>query len=249
MKSGVRRMSDGVECFDVALDFRAECPGRDPDAYSPTLKRYHQRLWSKRTPSGEVLELRDDRRTAYLYHRGQVDTFFFASDTMMTSFQRNANVQLLAVSVEDQRELSRWEDRYTIGGFIVFPGDRIDGRPTINGARGMHPRIKDRFDLTLECIRRHYEGGDSPLTVPLARYAKFFELFSSFRGYVEFFHLQDLVSASGQICFLLPFDDFQRSPMPATVPEYLEFMDASMNFVQSRSARMQRSVHEIEARA
>ncbi|WP_113903400.1 DUF6994 family protein [Brevibacterium celere] len=34
---------------------------------------------------------------------------------------------------------------------------------TINGARGLHPRIVDRFDLTLECIRRHYRGEPSPL--------------------------------------------------------------------------------------
>lgn len=249
MESNVRGAGHSGERFDVALDFRTECPGRDPDAYSPTLKRYHQRLWSKRTPSGEVLELRDDRRTAYLYHRGQADTFFFASDTMMTSFQRNAKVQLLAASVEGQRALSRWEARYTIGGFIMFPGDRVDGRPTINGARGMHPRIKDRFDLTLECIRRHYEGGDSPLTVAIARYARFFELFGGFQGYVEFFHLQDLVSANGQVRFLLPFDDFQRSPMPTTVPEYLEFTDNSMSFVQRRSSRMLRSWQELGARA
>ena len=52
---------------------------------------------------------------------------------------------------------------YTIGGMMSFPGNRVDGQMTINAARGFHPRIKDRFDLTVECIRRHYGGADSPL--------------------------------------------------------------------------------------
>ncbi|WP_068481530.1 DUF6994 family protein [Pseudoclavibacter helvolus] len=221
-----------------------QCP-KSP--FSPTLKRYHQRLWSKRTPSGELLELRDDRRTAYLYHRRPTDMLFFASDTMMTSFRRNAGVQALAAQLEDHMQLIRWDARYTIGGFIVFPGDRIDGRPTINGARGMHPRIKDRFDLTLECIRRHYDGTESPLAAPIARYSKFFDLFGDFSKYVDFFHLQDLVDADGHVRFLLPFDDFVRTPMPTTVAEYLRFMDESMNFVQSRNARIAAWWREDEA--
>lgn len=54
------------------------------------------------------------------------------------------------------------------------------------GARGLHPRIADRFDLTLECFRRPYAGETSPLAAALARYAQFFHLFRDFPGYVEF---------------------------------------------------------------
>jgi hypothetical protein len=60
---------------------------------------------------------------------------------------------------------------------------------TINGARGFHPKIKDRFDLTVECIRRHYVDDPSPLSDTLARYEDFFGLFGDFRGYVDFFLL------------------------------------------------------------
>ena len=57
----------------------------------------------------------------------------------------------------------------------------------------MHPaRIKDRFDLTVECIRRHYCGKPSPLNDTLARYADFFGLFGGFQGYVEHFLLPGL---------------------------------------------------------
>ena len=83
---------------------------------------------------------------------------------------------------------------YTIGGMMLFPGNRVGGKMTINGARGFHPRIKDRFDLTVECIRRHYRDEPSPLSDTLARYADFFGLFGDFQGYVEYFLLQDLVS-------------------------------------------------------
>lgn len=48
-------------------------------------------------------------------------------------------------------------------------------------------RWADRFDLTLECIRRHYLGQRSPLGETLARYRDFFALFEDFSGYVEFF--------------------------------------------------------------
>ncbi len=74
---------------------------------------------------------------------------------------------------------------YTIGGMMVFPGNRVDRKMTINGARGFHPRIKDRFDLTVECIRRHYLDEPSPLSDTLARYADFFGLFGDFAGYVD----------------------------------------------------------------
>ncbi len=69
---------------------------------------------------------------------------------------------------------------YTIGSSIIFPGNRIDVASTINGARGFHPRIADRFDLTLECIRRHYRGESSPLPPTLLKCGDFFGLFESF---------------------------------------------------------------------
>jgi hypothetical protein len=71
---------------------------------------------------------------------------------------------------------------YTIGGMMVFPGNRIDGKQNINGARGFNRKIADRFDLTLECIRRHYLARRSPLGETLARYRDFFALFEDFGG-------------------------------------------------------------------
>lgn len=90
---------------------------------------------------------------------------------------------------------------------------RVDGKMTINAARGCHPRIKDRFDLTVECIRRQYLGEPSPLSDTLVRYADFFGLFEDFARYVGFFHLQDLVNEDAStIKFFMPFADFTASP-------------------------------------
>ena len=55
---------------------------------------------------------------------------------------------------------------YTIGGMMLFPSNPVDGKHTINQARGMkRDAIGNRFDLTLECIRRYYQdpAADSPL--------------------------------------------------------------------------------------
>src|SRR5690606_30133904 len=95
----------------------------------------------------------------------------------------------------------------TIGAYTIFPNNRIDGKHTINGARGCNGLIDDRFDLTLECIRLCYLGQQSPLYNPLLRYKNFFDLFENFTGYIEFFLLDDLVDENQQIKFYLPFDN------------------------------------------
>ena len=74
----------------------------------------------------------------------------------------------------------------TIGAYIIFPSYRVDRKNTINGARGMSAKIADRFDLTLECIRRHYAGEESPLSDVFERYGDFFELFVDFKRVCRF---------------------------------------------------------------
>lgn len=108
---------------------------------------------------------------------------------------------------------------------------------TINKARGMHPRIADRFDLTLECIRRHYQDEESPLASTLSEYAGFFELFNDFSGYVDFWLLQDLVG-DDQIRFWLPFDDFQTRAVPQDVESYLRYSQGREDFITARNARI-----------
>lgn len=47
--------------FDTHFDFRSDNGGKDPDIGSPTLRRYHRLLWSKRLPNGEMMQLTHDK--------------------------------------------------------------------------------------------------------------------------------------------------------------------------------------------
>jgi hypothetical protein len=141
------------------------------------------------------------------------------------------------IPVEERDEFNRI--CYTIGGMMVFPGNRVDGKMTINGRRGFHPRIKDRFDLTVECIRRHYGNESSPLSDTLARYADFFRLFGDFRGYVAFFLLQDLVTEDcSAVRFFAPFEDFNTSPLPGSLDAYLAYRQLAVGFIEARNRRI-----------
>jgi len=124
---------------------------------------------------------------------------------------------------------------------MLFPGDRVDGKWTINQARGCVRKISDRFDLTLECIRRHYQGKPSPLADTLARYPRFFALFGDFGGYVNFFLLQDLMTQDGSaVSTFPPFDDFSGPAVPQDLETYREYRRRTQEFIHARNARIQR---------
>ena len=127
----------------------------------------------------------------------------------------------------------------TIGAYIIFPAKRINNKMTINGARGVNHKIQDRFDLTLECIRRLYKNQQSPLTDVLERNFNFFKLFSNFEGYVNYFLLQDLVEGDyEEIKFWSNFDNFETAPLPKDKDEYLSYMNKLMSFVEARNQRI-----------
>ena len=127
----------------------------------------------------------------------------------------------------------------TIGAYIIFPAKRINNKMTINGARGVNHKIQDRFDLTLECIRRFYLNQQSPLTDVLERNANFFKLFLDFKGYINFFLLQDLVEEDyAAIKFWSNFDNFETAPLPNNKEEYLSYMSELLRFVKARNQRI-----------
>ena len=221
------------------FDVRWDTPeGKDPDISSPKLRMYHRALWSKPVPSGEILSLSLNKTDAYLHHISSLGEFRLSSDIMINTYSTARRTAHL-FSAEMQAVAKQFDNiAHTIGNFIVFPSNRLEGKMTINGARGCSPKIQDRFDLTLECIRRHYADLGSPLTDTLARYYDFFGLFETFNNYVEFFHLDDLVDSDGQIKFFLPFDDFQSSPLPRDSEQYKLFSSRASEFIVSRNLRI-----------
>ena len=113
---------------------------------------------------------------------------------------------------------------------------------TINGARGFNRKIADRFDLTLECIRMHYQRLEHPLeetfTSPINKF--FFSLFIDFKGYVDFFLLQDLVDSQyDKVSFFTQVEKpFIKSPLPETAAEYREYKTNTLEFVRRRNQRI-----------
>ena len=226
--------------IDITFDFRTDTPkGKDPDSFSRTLRSYHKFLWSKPLPNGVLFELDDKRAKVYLYHKSQLGEFFLSSDSVIHTFSRWASMAHIINQLKEGEAEAFRSIGYTMGGMIIFPANRVEGKTTINGARGFHPLIKDRIDLTLECIRRYYKNEKSPLTAVLNRYADFFALFGNFKGYVVFFLLQDLVAGDfSAIKFLMPFDDFKTPAVPKTLEEYLYYKDLTIKFINERNQRI-----------
>jgi hypothetical protein len=233
--------------IDTTFDVRTDAGGKDPDTWSPTLCRYHQFLWSKPLPSGVCFELTPTSRPPYYFrHTSQVGDFALSSDAFIPAYTRYG----VPKSVIEQLPLGEHVHfntiGYTIGGLILWPANRIDGKWTINQARGCLRRtIGDRMDLTLECIRRHYSGEKSPLGDVLARYADFFAAFEDFRGYVDFWLLGDLVTDDhSAVRFFTPFDDFRTPAIPPDLDSYVAYRRCSIEFLEARNARIARATRD-----
>jgi len=224
--------------IDTTFNFYSDSNGRDPDRASPTLRKYHKTLWSKPLPNGKHLELRDDKKGAYLYHNSELGEFFLGSDAITHSYKNHTRKKWLTDQIPNEvNEL--FDAGSTIGAYIIFPNNRIDRKPTINQARGVIVLIDDRFDLTLECIRRFYLQEKSPLYDTLLRYKGFFDLFDDFLGYIHFFLLDDLITENKMIDFYLPFDGFRTRPIFTDVNQYLLYKNRVIRFINSRNKRIE----------
>lgn len=224
--------------IDTTFNVYSDAQGGDPDSTSPTLRLYHKILWSKSLANGKKFELTDNQNGVYLYHCSELGEYFFGSDAITHSYKNQKRKLWLTQQI--QSEVNELFDMgSTIGAYTLFPNNRVEDKHTINQARGVHSLIDDRFDLTLECIRLFYLGQESPLYDTLMRYKNFFDLFESFKGYVRFFLLDDLVDENQQIKFYLPFDNFACPPAFSDINEYLLYKNGVMNFITSRNKRIE----------
>ena len=153
--------------IDVNFDFTADMPHywdgywhdgllgysrHDPDRESKTLREYHGKLWSKKLPNGREMNLRGGSADYLMW-----GDFRLGSDSILASFRYKRNrefIRRVADSVPDWKGYVETFVRksYTIGGSIIFP----KMRSSINQVRGFNKYIRDRWDLTLECIRKFY---------------------------------------------------------------------------------------------
>ena len=228
-----------MSLIDITFNVFSDTPkGKDPDSYSPTLRHYHQILWSKPLPCGLLFTL-DLDTPRLLHHKSELGEFFLSSDQIGNTYSY-VKKMLHIVEQIPMGEMDYFESlRATIAGHAFFPARRIDGKMTINGARGVSHKIQDRFDLTLECIRRFYLGEESPLTDVLQRNGQFFQLFDDFNGYVDFFLYQDLVESDySSVKFWLPFVSFCNPALPQTIDQYLSYKTKVIDFLNARNQRI-----------
>ena len=119
--------------IDTTFDVYSDTPsGRDPDSHSPTLRRYHKALWSRRLPNGKDFILSDENPAAYLYHRSGSGEFFLSSDSIGHTYR---HVKRMAPII-DQIPCVELDEFFascsTVGAYIVFPAKRVNRKPTIN---------------------------------------------------------------------------------------------------------------------
>ena len=114
----IKRKNHPLMIIDTSFDFTADTPGywdhfwennnglgggsNDPDRFSPTLRKYHQIIWSRELPCGSIMKLSEGDGSNYLTWNG----FRFGSDSIIVSFRHKKNMDLmneLKVELDDFR--------------------------------------------------------------------------------------------------------------------------------------------------
>ncbi len=247
-----------IQDIDVNFDFTKDTPNywknfwqnrnglgggsTDPDAESKTLQIYHQLLYSRILPNGTFMELKVGKDS---YHYLTWENYRFGSDSIIASFFNYIRYQDIIKKARKQNINfnnfieNYYHETYTIGGEIIFP-KRMWG---INQSRGCNKYISDRFDLTLECIRKYYKNEKSPLYNVFQKDYNFFELFNDFEGYVKFFFLEDLVSDDFSNVLLWKKNKLgDEIILPETVEEYYTFLQKELDFVIKRNNRINKFI-------
>jgi hypothetical protein len=231
---------------NIEYDFRADSNGGDVDKYSATLRKYHKILWSKPLPNGNYFSLDDSKDDVYLCYKTESQEYFLSSDSIVHTYYRWKRTENIIKQIPENEINDFLNIAYTIGGYIIFPSNKVNNLSTINMERGTNQKIDDRFDLTLECIRRYYDGEKSPLAETLERYDNFFKLFIDFKSYCDFFLLQDLTLENyKKIKFFLPFDEFQVGQYPKNIEDYYKYKINSIEFNKNRNKRIKEYIENL----
>ena len=206
----------------------------DPDARSDTLRYYQYLLYRRELPNGEFFDLQYHTKPNLVWNGKR-----FSSDSIIVSFRHRRYPVIEEVAARPG--FREWIGRFirescTIGGEMLFPVD-----PSINTARGFNnTSVSDRFDLTLYCIQKYYEGAESlddygldRVLDAVRRNGEFFDKFLDFRGDVDFFLLQDAVDERYDTILYLDY-----LGKPRSVGDYDRFLAMEIGFLRKRNERI-----------
>lgn len=217
---------NGNEKFDIDLQCR--------EIYD-----YHKVLWQKKLPNGKMLnfEIRKNRAGYFLFEMNS--KIRFGSDSILHTYRNYSKGKIKNLIKEfDRNDLNRFYEKITtIGGYIIFPKHMN----SLNQRKGNSPLVEDRFDITLNSIRKFYqnENTDYPLRKELENDREFFSWFVDFESYVSFFYLDDLVDRkSGEILFFS-----EDKPLPISKASYLKYKDNVLSFLEKRNRRIYKEVN------
>lgn len=228
--------------INTTLNFQAAMgdTNRDADKHSRLLQEYHRALWSKPLPNGNFFNLvKLKTNCMLLYKDPSGNSITLSSDRAVPTFSSWRRLEHIIKKIKKSELVGFINIAESIGGITIWPSTKVDGKNTINAERGLNRKICDRLDLTIECIRRYYNNERSPLYFTLKRYVYFFDLFIDFKGYIDFFLLQDFVSDNYKSTKIAPpYDDFNSSPVPSTKEEYLDYLIFMTGLVNSRNTRI-----------
>lgn len=102
--------------IDVTIDLRADTPaGKGADSHSPTLRRYHQLLWSKPLPNGGLFDLSSTFVGAYLHHKSDLGEFHLSSDTVIRTFRHLRRAAPIIDQIPEAEREAFSRQGYTIG--------------------------------------------------------------------------------------------------------------------------------------
>ena len=238
--------------IDINFHYTEDAGGKDPDIYSLKLREDLLSLYRKELPNGTLFDLQkgQDNTYDYLVFNG----WRFGSDSISNTYTHQKNYQWMIRDLEKTDFYNELIDKYraidyTIGCHTLFPKNNNPNNSkswSINQERGTNPKICDRMDLTLECIRRFYNNENSPLYYKFQENVYFFDLFkdkngkNGFEGYVNFFYLNDLLVNNDytKINYFLPFDNFERFPKPQDINEWKIFCEKQIEFINARNKRI-----------
>jgi hypothetical protein len=212
---------------------------KDPDQRDPLLRCYHRRLWSKPLPDGRMFLL-DEK----LCHDSELGSFSFSSDSFLHTYSLLPYKEIRGVvSQIPPEEIARFYAlASTIGGIIIYPSNKVGGKKTINTEKWSV--LRDRMDLMMECVKMHYDGEKSLMSECFERYRSFFDLFGDFKGYVDFFLMQDMVTSEYEIKPLCASGFSSRSLIPENVSEYVKYKNNSIAFLNARNKRIKEWAEE-----